>query len=176
MHSFKAPPMKRAAVRELALDLRRTFGFEHDLRFPVLEVAELLLPRIDRHYSFEVVEEDVLGSSHGLTEREEGDHVTIKIRNDVYDLAYQGAGRDRGTVAHEIGHYLMHARSTALHRHFGGRLETCEDPEWQAKCFQGELLVPRHIVKGMTAGRVAEMCGVSLVAAEYQLNLYESGK
>lgn len=175
MHSFKATPMKRSAIRELALDLRRTFGFEQDLRFPILEVAELLLPQLDRHYSFEVAEADVLGSSHGLTERE-GDHVTIKIRDDVYELAYQGAGRDRGTVAHEIGHYLMHARSTTLHRHFGGKLDTCEDPEWQAKCFQGELLVPKHLVHGMNAMTAAEVCGVSVCAAEYQLKLYESGK
>lgn len=175
MHSFIAKPMRRAEIRDLAFDLRKRFGLEDHLRFPIMEFVELILPKFDKDYSFEVVEKDELGQSHGLTERE-GQHVTIKIRSDVYALACDDAGRDRGTVAHEVGHYLMHARSPALHRHFGGKVDTCQDPEWQAKCFQGELLVPRHLVEGMCASAVAQNCGVSLQAAEYQLNLYKSGK
>lgn len=167
--------MNRAEIRSLALQVRNRFDFASTLRFPVMEFVELMLPQLDKEYSFEVVEFRELGQSHGLTERQ-GDHVTIKIREDVYDLACRDAGRDRGTVAHELGHYLMHARSTSLHRHFGGAIRTFEDPEWQAKCFQGELLVPKHLVQGMSAATVAEACGVSMQAAEYQLKLYSSGK
>lgn len=175
MHNFIATPMNRAEIRSLALQIRSNFGFGSTLRFPIMEFAELALPQLDKSYSFEVVEMWELGQSHGLTERQ-SDHVTIKIRSDVYDLACNGAGRDRGTVAHEVGHYFMHARSPSLHRHFGGTIRTCEDPEWQAKCFQGELLVPKHLVHGMTANDVAAVCGVSVQAAAYQLGLYASGK
>lgn len=175
MHNFIATPMNRSEIRSLALQIRSNFGFGNSLRFPIMEFAELALPQLDKHYSFEVVEMRELGQSHGLTERQ-GDHVTIKIREDVYDLACADAGRDRGTVAHEVGHYFMHARSPSLHRHFGGAVRTFEDPEWQAKCFQGELLVPKHLVHGMSAVEAAEICGVSVQAAEYQLRLYSSGK
>lgn len=175
MHSFKAAPMSRADIRQLALDLRKKLGLTDLLWFPVLEFVEQVLPKIDKNYCFQVVEESELGSSHGLTERD-GEMTTIKIRADIYERAYAGEGRDRGTVAHEGGHYLMHARSPALHRHFGGELRSFEDPEWQAKCFQGELLVPKHLVRGMSATAVAENCGVSVVAAEYQLQLYRNGK
>lgn len=175
MHNFIAAPMNRAEIRSLASQIRRNFGFNNTLRFPIMEFAELALPQLDKNYSFEVVEMHELGQSHGLTERQ-GDHVTIKIREDVYDLACDEAGRDRGTVAHEVGHYFMHARSPSLHRHFGGKIRTFEDPEWQAKCFQGELLVPKHLVQGMSASAVAVSCGVSVDAAEYQLRLYASGK
>ena len=32
----------------------------------------------------------------------------IKIREDVYERAIKGYGRDRFTLAHELGHFLMH--------------------------------------------------------------------
>ncbi|CAM3103115.1 ImmA/IrrE family metallo-endopeptidase [Cupriavidus taiwanensis] len=175
MHSFKATPLSRGDIREAAYELRKELGLAHRLWFPVLEFVEHALPQLDKNYTFEVVEFEELGSSHGLTTRD-GDDVAIKIREDIYYRAYEDEGRDRGTVAHEAGHYLMHARSPALHRHFGGELKSYEDPEWQAKCFQGELLVPKHLVNGMSAIDVARQCGVSLDAAVYQLGLYAKGK
>lgn len=175
MHNFKASPMKRADIRHMAHELRRNLGIANQLWFPVLEFVEHALPNIDKKYAFLVAEHHELGSSHGLTIRD-GDDVAIMIREDIYYRAYDDEGRDRGTVAHEAGHYLMHARSTALHRTFSEKLKPYEDPEWQAKCFQGELLVPRHLVMGMSASDVARQCGVSMDAAEYQLKLYGEGK
>ncbi|KVP98757.1 hypothetical protein WJ97_09960 [Burkholderia ubonensis] len=175
MHEFRALPMKRADIRAVALDLRRSLGLEGLLWFPVLQLVEHAFPRLDKQYHFEVAEYAELGESHGLTVRD-GDSVCIKIREDIYDRAYADEGRDRGTVAHEAGHYLLHARSPALHRHFGGPLKSYEDPEWQAKAFQGELLIPKHLVNGMSVSDVAKECGVSYDAAEYQLNLYAAGK
>ena len=175
MHQFKALPMKRTEIRQLALNLRKQLGLANNLWFPVLEFVELALPKMDSNYNFQVVEMAELGSSHGLTERI-GDEITIKIREDIYERACADEGRDRGTVAHEGGHYLMHARCPALHRHFGGEILSYEDPEWQAKCFQGELLVPKHLVEGMSVHDIEKHCGVSNDAARYQLQLYASGK
>lgn len=175
MHSFKATPLSRPDIRLLALNLRQQLGLANDLRFPILEFVEQVLPMMDKDYCFQVMEEDELGTSHGLTERD-GNMTTIKIRSDVYDRAYAGEGRDRGTVAHEAGHYLMHAKSPTLHRHFGGTLRSYEDPEWQAKCFQGELLVPKHLAEGKSVAEIVKRCGVSSIAAEYQLKLYRDGK
>lgn len=175
MHNFRATPMKRTEIRYTANELRRKLGLANQLWFPVLEFVELVLPTLDKKYTFQVATYEELGSSHGLTIRD-GDDVSIMIREDIYDRAYNDEGRDRGTVAHEAGHYLMHARSSALHRNFGGTLKSYEDPEWQAKCFQGELLVPRDLVMGMSAYEVARQCGVSMDAVEYQLKLYASGK
>jgi len=175
MHAFRALPMKRAEIRAVAQDLRRKLGLEGLLWFPVLQLVEHAFPWLDKQYHFEVAGRDELGESHGLTVRD-GDNVCIKIREDIYDRACANEGRDRGTVAHEAGHYLLHARSPALARHFGGELKSYEDPEWQAKAFQGELLVPKHLVIGMSASDVARECGVSYDAAEYQLKLYAAGK
>jgi len=43
------------------------------------------------------------------------------------------------------------------------------DPEWQAKCLAGEMMVPAHLVRGMSAQKIAECCGVSQPAAETQI-------
>jgi hypothetical protein len=175
MHNFRATPQSRTDIRATAMQLRQSLGLAHQLWFPALEVVELVMPKLDKEYFFQVATHDELGSSHGLTIRD-GDEVSIMLREDIYERAYAHEGRDRGTVAHELGHYLMHARSPALHRNFGGPLKSFEDPEWQAKCFQGELLVPRHLVTGMSAYDVARQCGVSMDAAAYQLKLYAAGK
>lgn len=175
MHSMKVAALKRVEIRKFATDLRRELGLEGNLWFPIMEYVELMIPRLDEQYYFRVADLSELGSSHGLTYRDD-EGVFIAIREDVYDRACREEGRDRGTVAHEAGHYHLHVRAPVFARSFGGEIRTCEDPEWQAKCFQGELLVPRMLVKGMAVWDVAEKCGVSYDAAEYQLKLYASGK
>jgi len=175
MHAFKAAPLSRSDIRGIATQFRRSLSLSQRPWFPVIEVIETVLPTLYPNYTFEVVDADELGSSHGLTERD-GDQITIKLRSDIYERVLQGEGRDRGTAAHELGHLLLHAISPALHRHFGGTLRSFEDPEWQAKCFQGELLVPREHVRGMSIAEVVRMCGVSYDAAEYQMRLYNAGK
>lgn len=172
MGSFVAPPMSRRAIREFARSVRKQFDLDKELWFPIVEVAEIALPKLDPNLVFEVGEPERLGSDHGVTYRE-GSKGHIVIREDVYDLACQGHGRDRGTVAHEGGHYLLHMRTPILARSFPGQpVEAFRDPEWQAKAFHGELLVPFHLVRGMSATDVARECGVSLDCAEYQLQKY----
>ena len=48
------------------------------------------------------------------------------------------------------------------------KVKTYSDPEWQAKCFAGELLVPAHLMKGCSAEEIVEECGVSYDAAKIQ--------
>ena len=93
-----------------------------------------------------------------------------KSRWGRYDGACNGEGRDRMTIAHEIGHYFtLCFCGFKLERNFGGgKIITFRDPEWQAKCFAGELMVPAHRVKGMTVDKIAEKCGVSFAAASVQ--------
>ena len=71
------------------------------------------------------------------------------------------------TIAHEIGHYFtLCFCGFRLERNFsGGKIPAFRDPEWQAKCFSGELMVPAHRVKGMDAYGIADQCGVSYDAA-----------
>ncbi len=167
MSEFLADPLSRMDIRRMTTEIRRSFDLQNQLYFPVLHALEIF-PIIDETFFYEVVEDDQL--PHDTHAEYSVENNCIRIKNSVYIGAYNGFGRDRMTVAHEIGHYiLIRQHGIKLSRSFGNTIETCRDPEWQAKCFGGELLIPACLVKGMAPYQVAVKCGVSLDAAAYQL-------
>jgi hypothetical protein len=168
-HSIVANSLSRLDIRREALLIRKTFGFDKQLYFPIIRFVELILPQLMPEFVFDVASEDELGDCHGLTYPER--HL-MRIREDVYLRADEGIGRDRATIAHELGHYILHQPSRVAHARieFGATLPAFKSPEWQAKAFAGELLVPAHLVKGMKSWEVVKLCGVSQEAAELQLN------
>lgn len=96
---------------------------------------------------------------------------SIIIREDVYLGALNNVGRDRMTIGHEIGHFIYHSpsRIQLARTDPSASLPAYMDPEWQATVFAAELLVPYHLINGMTAEEVSYHCGVSLQAANIQL-------
>ena len=140
-----------------------------ELYFPIIEVLEIL-HKFDEDAHFEIVEADEL---------EENEHAvtdiitkTIKIRSDVYEGACNGVGRDRMTIAHEFAHFItLCVCGFRLARSFGDAyIPPYRDPEWQAKCLAGELMIDSDLVKGMSSFEVSEKCGVSFDAADFQLS------
>lgn len=159
----------RMELRALAKKIRAVFGLEDTLYFPAVEVLEVI-HKFDESAHFEVV---------GADELEEGEHAvtdivnkTIKIREDVYDGACSGNGRDRMTIVHEFAHFItLCVFEFRLARRFdGAEIPAYQDPEWQAKCLAGELMIDSDLVKGMTVDEVVSKCGVSEDAARYQLS------
>lgn len=96
-------------------------------------------------------------------------HHHIRIKESVYDGAINGNGRDRMTIAHEIGHYLtLCFYGFKFQRNFKKeKIPAYKSPEWQAKCFAGELLVDYELMKNKTIAEIEELCGVSHAAAQY---------
>ncbi|MCL1914983.1 MAG: ImmA/IrrE family metallo-endopeptidase [Eubacteriaceae bacterium] len=121
---------------------------------------------IDPKFCFEVVECHELPHDYAETLPQQN---LIRVREDVYHNAIKGDGRARFTLAHELGHLLMHsngvialARNESIHKYM--------DPEWQANTFAGELLVNPGLCVGRTAVFIAEKSKVSLQVAEIQLS------
>jgi len=167
---YRVPGMSRAAIRALAQHLRAAFKIR-GLYFPVMEVIEFALPQFLPSFEFQVMSEKEMGPTHGLTFPQES---TIILREDIYEGAINGIGRDRMTVAHEIGHLLMHKNIAFARSEPGISIAAYESSEWQAKCFSGELLVPMNhanVLIGMSVEQIAEECGVSSHAADYQKSL-----
>ena len=168
MNCYKAAPISRNDIRRFIRHLKKKVGLENELYFPILSFVENILPILIPDFQFEVVPVAEMGNKHGETYPTKN---LIRIREDVYLRAAAGEGRDRLTIAHEVGHLFMHEDDCiALCRLAPTeKLKPFEDPEWQANAFGGELLASSYLIKGITIYEVSEKCGVSVSAAEIQL-------
>lgn len=169
MFSYEVPPRSRDNIIEAALALRKALRITNP-KFPILQVVEVLMPQHDADFSFEVKEHAEMGDQHGLTRPELKE---MWIREDVYDGARRGVGRDRFTIAHELGHYLLHSEpGLARTMKPKGALPAYRCSEWQANSFAGALLIPTETAQQLRdAHAIAETCGVSFDAARVQLQV-----
>lgn len=96
----------------------------------------------------------------------------IEINEEILD---KPQGFQESTLAHEIGHWVLHVNQKAAERLQASRQHRTEDPsdpdadlfvcrgnsnisqlesiEWQAQYFAGSLLMPRHILAQKIQGR-----------------------
>lgn len=88
-------------------------------------------------------------------------------------------GRQRFTIAHELGHILMHTKSEY------NREPSVNDPfiEQEANIFASRLLAPACVLWGIgvtTAEEISKICDISPVAAKFRMQrlsaLYEREK
>lgn len=166
---YVAQAISRRELRILAANMRNLFNMEDVTYIPIVKILEIL-PYVIPGSNYEIVyPEDLEENEHAVTDIISK---TIKIRDDVYDGACAGNGRDRMTVAHEIAHlFLICVCGLKLARSFNENepIPAFRNPEWQAKCLAGEFLIDYKKIKDMNALQVATACGVSIDAAKVQL-------
>ena len=161
-HCMRVPPRSRADLRSTAAQLLELCRIKTPY-VPIVEILEHHLTDFGVVYEYMTREE--MGLDHGRSFPDEG---RIQIREDVYDRACEGRGRDRLTIAHEIGHVVLHGglslQRTAVNP---SSIKTYENSEWQADAFAGELLMPLRWLRARCTGPpdVAETFGVSESAA-----------
>lgn len=171
MTEYIVEAKSRKDIRDLANLVREIFHLEDKLYIPILELLEVF-PEVFDDFNYEIVEDSEFPNNvHADTDIRTGH---VRIRESIYDSAYRGEGRDRMTIAHEIGHYLMlHYFGFKLERNYSHKVVPCyKDPEWQAKCFAGEFMISKNLTKGMNEFEIAISCGVSLDAAIMQSKYY----
>lgn len=161
----RVPPKSRAEIRRLANTIRTLSGVRYDAPFPIMRFVELVLPKMFPGFAIEVLPMSEMGNKHGETLP---DRRIMRIREDIYERACRG-GRDRLTVAHEVGHLLMHSGLTVAMARNVSDYPAYESSEWQANAFAGELLIPHDAVVGMRPREVAVRYKVSESAAAKQL-------
>ena len=164
--AFEAKPESREDLRYLAKLIRKELGIALDKKY--VDVTWILerLDVLDSEYSYEIVDDDELGAA--VQAQTDILKDTIYIKESVYEDAIQNNGRDRMTIAHEILHLILHQPvALTLYRRTDD-LPIYKNPEWQAECFAGELLMPYDQIKDMTEEEIVEQCKVSKRAAHYQ--------
>jgi hypothetical protein len=164
------PPLSRAAIREVAQRLRAKTG-QTAPYVDIISVFEHRLPMLDPDYEWSIADDEELGDAHGITYP---DQSHIRIAERVYVGAARGMGRDRFTIAHEIGHYIFHRSSTPAFLPEGKSVPIYRDPEWQANTFAGEFLVCyRHLDGCRGPGDLTQRFGVTLEAAKTQWEVFK---
>lgn len=170
MSDYVVEPKSRGQLRNLANAFRDKLGLHDVLYFPIVELLDLM-GEFFKDFSYEIVPDtefppEIHGDTNILKNH-------IRIKESIYLGACNGNGRDRMTIAHEVGHYItLCFCGFSFQRNFEQKaVQAYESPEWQAKCFAGELLVPAHLTYSLTPEEIEDKCGVSYAAACYQYGI-----
>jgi hypothetical protein len=132
------------ALWDFAERVRAVFVNEDDICFPIMDVLEFRLQNFEEGFHLDVCSHREMGAEEGLVLAGSN---CIKLREDVYEGAWNDVGRDRFTACHEFGHYLLH-RQVAMARTRDDSHPVYRDAEWQADTFAGGLLMScKHLAR-----------------------------
>lgn len=165
---YAVPPLSRADLRNYARSIREKIK----LNKPFFDVVGFLESYMQCYgITYDYVDNETWIKKFGRDKHAVynlNDKI-IYIKDPVYEGACAGNGRDRFTIAHEIAHALLiRDDSIVLYRGTNIDLPVYRNPEWQADCLAGELLVPADMCATMSIERIMRECKVSYEAAAYQ--------
>lgn len=163
---MKAPARSKNFIRYFANEIRKIFKFDNYAKIDVIRLLELIIvPCYD--LNIEIVEKTNMSDKYA---EYEPINKIIRIREDTYENAIKGNGRDRFTIVHEIGHIFLHSNDVSMARSSEEIPIYC-DPEWQANTFARELLCPLNgIDSNDSVESIAKKFGVSKEVARIQLS------
>ena len=167
---FEAPPMSRGDLRKIAQSLRNLLNVKTPY-FPIIGLLESMdvLFGIDYDY-IDDKEWDKRYGKH-VHAQYDLDKKTIFIKESVYERANKNYGRDRFTIAHEISHAILISDNKVKFCRVDKNAEQIplyKNPEWQADCLAGELLVPYSLCRNMSEMQIVTECAVTRSAAHIQ--------
>ena len=119
---YKVPPRSAKNIEALTLAWRDALGVPNDWAPDMLRLLESELPKLPKYfrdYSLVVRPDLEMGEAEAYTEFVPPH---IVVRNSVYQLARKGHGRSRMTLAHELGHLVMHPGASKLRSDPGSKL------------------------------------------------------
>ena len=182
MSQVLVPGLSRRQIRKLADHIRDLIEIPANKTFPIVTLLEMLSAPIYEDsptqigipaLELEIVEDEDLQGNYAEYRPANN---TMVIRRSVYEGAYEGRGRDRFTLAHELGHFLLHGYPDYRFARNEEHVPKYQDPEWQANTFASMLLIPRGEIFGMSVEEVAQRYQVSKSAAQIALSQAEPSK
>lgn len=162
----KVPPLSKDRIDAVANKFRTAvLDVNTDQYIDMVYLIENFLPTT-LGVNFDILEMSVLGPIEAATNPDKGELI---IREDVYEALVDPTnpmhGRARFTLAHEVGHLVLH-EGPALHRQTSvSQHRIYEDSEWQADYFASEFLMPKVGCKDLEIRDIQQRYGVSYTAA-----------
>lgn len=167
-HDFRVAPLGWDAIGTVSDGIRSQFGLFDEPYMPVMELVEGVVVNQLELCALEVCSSEEMGDAEGYT-CPQGSF--IRLREDVYRGAWANGARDRFTVAHEFGHWMLHTNTPLARIGKRDNVPAYERAEPQANQFAAELLMPRHLIFSSDEARVlVSRFGVSWDAACFRLN------
>lgn len=167
-YSTIASPLSRDTIRKMCNKLREYLDISQDCPFPIVEVIESLASD-GKDLNYEIIPDSEMKECYAKTLPDKN---VILIKESVYEGACSGNTRDRFTLAHELGHLLLHGGDSISFARSGEKIKAYQNPEWQANTFAAELLVPATAIVGKTIKQISNQYNVSHKVAEIQFNQF----
>lgn len=163
---MKAQPRSKLSIRLIVEQIRKILQLKSNDKIDVIRLLEFVIcPTLE--ISLHIIEKEDMPDKYAEYSPVEQ---VIRIREDVYNRAVEGVGRDRFTISHELGHIFLHSNNIAMARS-NEKFPIYCDPEWQANVFAREFLCPiSGISKTNTIDEIAEKYGVSKEVASIQMS------
>ncbi|MHB1168745.1 MAG: ImmA/IrrE family metallo-endopeptidase [Longimicrobiales bacterium] len=177
-HGYRVRARSSRQIADMAEAFLRQIAPGHLQTGAALDLAGLVdhaLPQAGIHVY--PVDEEELPSSEAETRAGAGGAVEILMRQEFFEALFKrtsNTNRARSTLAHEVGHAVLHAdeiragrhrpEEFALRRARRSEIKTYEDAEWQAHMFAGVLLIPRPPL------RAADLSNVGLLAHRFDVS------
>ena len=160
----RVKPRSRTEIREAAEFILKACDVV-ELPVPIIEILEFKLSEMGIVYDYAAKSD--LGVEEGRTYP---DRDYVRIREGVYIGAVSERGRDRFTIAHELGHLVLHWGIPLSRMEQPPPLTFYESSEWQAEVFASELLMPVQQIRQSCgdANDIMYLANVSYRAAEVQ--------
>jgi hypothetical protein len=120
------------------------------------------------NFNFSVLEDDTDEISDNICALAEPDEGVIYLKQSVYNGAANGLTEHRHTLAHELGHLILHGNlpKNGFAKSLNSKHHYTEDSEWQADIAALEILTDhRFIEKPITADVLSKKAGISLLTA-----------
>jgi Zn-dependent peptidase ImmA (M78 family) len=160
-------------IRQLATKTREFYGVARERCVDVLACLaskSILTVNGKKRLNFQIRPDAEMGTSDGVTCHGK-DFVTIAVKQSVRDAAFMGDGRARNTLAHELGHAVMHDGVEMPRRALGNVtpkwLQPFESAEHQVRVFAPAFLINDSIAETLSsAADISIEFGISLESAE----------
>ncbi len=175
---YRVKSLKNSDVRAIAKRQRDYYGVSDHERIDILECVKrhtVLTVNGERRLALAIVSDRDMALDDGTTSYD-GTTITISIKRTIHQRAYMGDGYARNTIAHELGHAVMHYETMThgakmARRTIGnktpGWLSFFESAEHQAKVFAPAFLINEKIAKTLcSATEISVRFGISQQSAE----------